>query len=104
MLQQLVQKLDWIAAVGFVAQVMFFGRFMVQWIASERSGRSVVPVSFWYLSIAGSAGLLFYAIMRADPVFILGQSLGMVIYVRNLMLIYRERSAPGSEGGDEPLP
>lgn len=95
MWQQVMQKLDWIAAVGFVAQVLFFGRFMVQWIASERSGRSVVPVSFWYLSIVGSLGLLFYAIMRADPVFILGQSLGMVIYVRNLMLIYRERSAPG---------
>ncbi|MBP8304219.1 MAG: lipid-A-disaccharide synthase N-terminal domain-containing protein [Phycisphaerae bacterium] len=93
MWQQVMQKLDWIAAVGFVAQVLFFGRFLVQWIASERSGRSVVPVSFWYLSILGSLGLLFYAIMRADPVFILGQSLGMVIYVRNLMLISRERSA-----------
>lgn len=101
MLQQLMQKLDWIAAVGFVAQVLFFGRFMVQWIASERSGRSVVPVSFWYFSIVGSVGLLFYSIMRADPVFILGQSLGMVIYVRNLMLIYRERSAPGAAGGSE---
>jgi lipid-A-disaccharide synthase-like uncharacterized protein len=84
--------LTWIAVLGFVAQFMFFGRFLVQWIASERSGRTVIPVSFWYLSLAGSLGLLFYAVMKGDPVFILGQSMGSVIYVRNLMLTYRPKA------------
>ena len=77
--------------LGFVGQAMFFSRFLVQWIASERRGESVVPVSFWYLSIAGSALLLGYAIYRADPVFILGQSLGSVVYTRNLVFIHRKK-------------
>ena len=68
---------------------MFMMRFLVQWIASERKQRSYVPVVFWYFSLGGGLMLLTYAIQRRDPVFILGQSLGMVIYTRNLVLIYR---------------
>jgi lipid-A-disaccharide synthase-like uncharacterized protein len=77
--------------LGFVGQAVFTGRFLVQWIASEREGRSVVPVPFWILSIAGSILLLAYAVSRRDPVFVLGQSFGLVVYVRNLHLIRRER-------------
>ncbi len=76
--------------VGFSAQALFSARFLVQWIASERAGKSVVPVLFWYLSIVGSSMLLIYSIHRQDPVFILGQSVGLFIYCRNLYLIWRE--------------
>lgn len=79
--------------IGLFGQVMFFMRFFVQWIASERQRRSVIPIAFWYFSIAGAAILLLYAIYRLDPVFILGQSGGFIIYARNLYLIYRERRA-----------
>ena len=77
--------------LGFVAQGLFSARFMVQWIASERAGKSVMPVVFWYLSISGSVLLLAYAIYRQDPVFILGQSAGLIVYFRNLYLIGREK-------------
>jgi lipid-A-disaccharide synthase-like uncharacterized protein len=87
----LVTKLDFWAAFGLVAQLAFTARFVVQWITSERAGKSIIPLGFWYFSLVGSTGLLVYAIVRADPIFILGQSLGSVIYLRNLMLIYRER-------------
>ncbi len=76
---------------GLGAQALFFMRFFIQWLASERAGRSVIPVSFWWLSIAGATGLLVYAVRRHDPVFILGQSFGFAVYARNLWLIYRER-------------
>ena len=80
---------------GFVGQFFFFMRFFWQWIASERLGKSVIPVAFWYFSIIGSLILLTYAIQRRDPVFIVGQSTGTFIYLRNLILIYREkRSIP----------
>src|SRR5206468_1721323 len=78
---------------GFAAQAVFASRFVVQWITSERAGRSVVPTVFWYLSLLGTSMLALYAIHRRDPVFILGQTLNTVIYVRNLMLIYRPRAA-----------
>ncbi len=91
MWDKLSANLDFWAVLGLIAQLAFTGRFLVQWIASERAGKSIVPISFWYLSLLGSAGLLFYAIVRADPVFILGQSFGSIVYVRNLMLIYRGR-------------
>lgn len=78
----------WVA-LGFIAQGLFSARFLVQWIASERAGNSIVPIMFWYLSISGSALLLAYAIYRKDPVFILGQAAGLVVYFRNLMLIRR---------------
>jgi len=77
--------------LGFLAQIMFSGRFFVQWVASEKAGRSVIPVAFWYLSISGSCLLLIYAIHILDPVFIIGQSAGVVIYIRNLYLIRREK-------------
>jgi lipid-A-disaccharide synthase-like uncharacterized protein len=80
----------WIA-VGFLGQTMFFGRFLVQWIATERRKESFVPVSFWYLSIAGGLILLAYAIHRRDPVFMAGQAFGAVVYIRNLILIRRKR-------------
>lgn len=79
--------------VGFAAQACFFSRFFVQWIASERAGESVMPNAFWWFSLVGGAGLLVYAIHRKDPVFILGQGAGLVIYVRNLMLIRKVRVA-----------
>lgn len=77
--------------LGFFAQALFSARFLVQWIASERAKKSVIPVLFWYLSIIGSGLLLTYAIHRQDPVFILGQSTGVLIYSRNLYFIWRER-------------
>ncbi len=85
--------------VGFVGQALFSARFLVQWIASERQGRSVVPIAFWYFSIAGGITLFGYAIYRMDPVFILGQGIGVFIYLRNLYLIRREHAAlmPESE-------
>ena len=86
-----VMKLDWWAYVGIIAQAIFAGRFIVQWIASEKAGRSVVPFSFWVLSIGGGLLLLVYALYRKDPVFILGQGLGVFIYIRNVFLVLRER-------------
>lgn len=85
--------------VGFGGQGLFFGRFFVQWLASERSRQSVVPTAFWYFSVGGGAVLLAYAIHRQDPVFIVGQAAGLLIYLRNLWLIYRVRrpSAVDSE-------
>jgi lipid-A-disaccharide synthase-like uncharacterized protein len=83
-------ELAWIL-VGLGGQLLFMMRFMVQWIVSEKARRSVIPVAFWWLSIGGAAILLAYAIWRADPVFILGQSVGFFIYARNLWLIHTER-------------
>jgi lipid-A-disaccharide synthase-like uncharacterized protein len=79
-------------AVGLAGQLMFTARFLVQWIASERSGRSVVPVAFWYLSIAGGLIVLAYGIHKRDAVIILGQLPGVVIYGRNLWLISKNRA------------
>jgi lipid-A-disaccharide synthase-like uncharacterized protein len=79
-------ELAWVA-FGLAGQLLFTARFLVQWIASERARRSVVPVAFWYFSMGGGIMLLTYAIYRADPVFILGQLMGVVIYARNLWLI-----------------
>ena len=76
--------------IGLAGQACFFSRFLVQWIASERQGRSVVPRAFWYLSISGGLVLLSYSIWRRDPVFILGQSIGLFVYLRNLVLLRRE--------------
>lgn len=82
--------------MGFAAQGLFSARFLVQWIASERAGKSVVPVAFWFFSTAGGGLLLLYAILRKDPVFIVGQAAGLVIYARNLYLIYREKHRRGA--------
>jgi lipid-A-disaccharide synthase-like uncharacterized protein len=87
-------------AVGFLGQAFFSARFLVQWVASERARRSVVPLAFWFLSLGGGATLLAYAIYRADPVFIVGQGAGLFIYLRNLALIRREANLrTGAAGG-----
>lgn len=82
--------------LGLLGQSMFSLRFLVQWWASERSRKSVVPPAFWYFSLAGGATLLAYAIYREDPVFIIGQLAGLAVYARNLQLIFRSRrETPG---------
>ena len=80
-------------AVGFLGQALFSARFIVQWFQSEKVKRSVIPNAFWYFSIAGGATLLVYAIHRLDPVFILGQATGLLIYLRNLHFVRKERAA-----------
>ncbi len=86
----------WWVIFGLFGQLMFTGRFLVQWIASERARRSTIPLAFWYFSLAGGIILFTYALYRQDPVFILGQSMGLFIYSRNLYLIYQERRENGS--------
>lgn len=81
----------WWVVLGLGGQLMFSMRFILQWIASEREGRSVVPVAFWYFSLAGGVILFLYALYRRDPVFVLGQGVGLFIYARNLWLIHGER-------------
>ena len=76
--------------IGFAGQVCFSSRFFVQWLASERLKKSVIPNAFWYFSIFGGTALLSYALYRKDPVFIMGQSTGLLIYFRNLYFIRRE--------------
>ena len=80
----------WIV-VGFLGQFLFFMRFLIQWLVSERKKESVIPLGFWYCSIGGGLILLAYAIYRKDPVFIAGQSCGILIYTRNLYLIQRKK-------------
>ena len=75
--------------IGFIGQGLFASRFIFQWIYSEKKGESYIPIIFWYLSIFGGLGLLTYAIFRKDPVIITGQAFGIFIYLRNLVLIYR---------------
>lgn len=77
--------------IGLAGQLLFCIRFLVQWIVSEKQKKSVIPISFWYFSLGGAAILLAYALFRRDPVFILGQSVGFLIYTRNLVFIYRGR-------------
>ncbi|MDJ0824075.1 MAG: lipid-A-disaccharide synthase N-terminal domain-containing protein [Rhodobacter sp.] len=85
----------WWVAFGLGGQLLFMSRFLVQWIVSEREKRSVIPLAFWYFSIGGGLILFTYAVYRKDPVFILGQSMGLFIYSRNLWLIYAERRRAG---------
>ena len=80
---------QWWVGFGLFGQALFTGRFIVQWVSSERQKKSVIPVAFWYLSISGATVLLSYAVYRQDPVFIIGQSTGFVIYFRNLQLLSR---------------
>lgn len=86
-------------AVGFLGQALFTARFLVQWLASERERDAVVPVAFWWLSLVGGASLLAYAIARRDPVIIFGQSIGLFVYARNLVLIDRARRRLGVTAG-----
>jgi lipid-A-disaccharide synthase-like uncharacterized protein len=94
-------KIDWWwVGIGLAGQALFTSRFLVQWIVSERRQKSVVPVAFWWLSLGGAALLLAYSIYRRDPVFILGQAFGFMVYTRNLILIARHHPAvlPPREG------
>jgi len=91
-----VTRLDWWVLVGFIAQGLFAMRFLLQWIASERAGRSVIPLAFWIFSIGGGLLLLVYALYRKDPVFIAGQAFGVFVYLRNLYFVLRERKMAAS--------
>ena len=86
--------------IGFVGQALFGARFIIQWVVSEKKGESTIPLAFWYCSICGAVVLLSYAIYKQDPVFIVGQSLGSIVYVRNLILIDRKRKSMASVGAD----
>lgn len=91
---------QWII-IGLIGQALFGARFIIQWIVSEKRGESTIPMAFWYCSIVGSIVLLTYAIHRQDPVFIVGQSLGSIIYVRNLILIDRKKKIVVGGGAEE---
>ncbi len=73
--------------IGFLGQSLFFMRFFVQWLASEKQKKSIIPTAFWYFSLAGGITLFLYALHRQDPVFILGQGMGLIIYLRNIYFI-----------------
>jgi len=88
-----IVKLNWIVLVGYIGQALFTMRFVVQWIATERARKSVIPVAFWFFSIGGGLMLFGYALFIQDPVFILGQGFGVFVYLRNLYFVYRERKA-----------
>jgi lipid-A-disaccharide synthase-like uncharacterized protein len=90
--------------VGFGGQALFASRFIIQWFKSEIVGRSVIPMAFWYCSLGGGIVLLSYAIHIRDPVIITGQMTGLIVYSRNLFLIFREKRAEkqAAEGGGEP--
>ncbi|MGQ9812841.1 MAG: lipid-A-disaccharide synthase N-terminal domain-containing protein [Dissulfurimicrobium sp.] len=90
-LENLTEKEILILTIGFTGQFLFFMRFFVQWIYSERRKKSLIPMAFWYLSIAGSLVLLVYALLRRDIVFIAGQGLGILIYLRNIYFISMEK-------------
>jgi lipid-A-disaccharide synthase-like uncharacterized protein len=90
-----VREAVWLA-VGFAGQFLFMMRFLWQWVQSERNKRSMIPIAFWYFSLAGGMTLFAYAVHRQDPVFITGQMLGVIVYTRNLLLIRRERRAARS--------
>lgn len=97
--ERTTSELVWIG-IGFFAQALFMGRFVVQWIASERARRSVVPEIFWYFSIGGGVLLLAYSIYRVDPVYMFGQGLGLLIYIRNLYFVWshKKTGAPDAAG------
>jgi lipid-A-disaccharide synthase-like uncharacterized protein len=86
-------QLNWWLLLGYAGQSLFAMRFLVQWVASERVGRSVIPVAFWFFSIGGGTLLFVYALYIRDPVFILGQGFGLFVYLRNLYFVFRERKA-----------
>jgi lipid-A-disaccharide synthase-like uncharacterized protein len=92
-----IVKLSWAMLVGFIGQALFTMRFVVQWIATERAKKSVIPVAFWFFSIGGGIVLFGYALYIADPVFILGQGFGVFVYLRNLYFVYREKRAAKAE-------
>ena len=85
--------------LGYAAQCLFAGRFAVQWAVSEKRGRSVIPLAFWLLSLAGGILMLLYALLRKDQVFIVGQAAGLAVYLRNLLLIRRQALRDAREIG-----
>lgn len=89
--------------LGFTAQALFSARFLIQWLASEKIKKSVIPNLFWWFSIAGGSLLLVYAIHRADPVFIVGQAAGLVVYLRNIYLIYKKPVQPAAPSTEAQL-
>jgi lipid-A-disaccharide synthase-like uncharacterized protein len=95
---------DLIAAFGFLAQAIFAARFIIQWIASERRRESHVPVGFWWLSLSGGVLMTIYGLLRRDPVIILGQAPALVVYTRNLMLIYRHAERRTTEDAPHDRP
>src|SRR5947199_10659666 len=88
---EFMMQFDAWVALGFLAQALFSMRFLVQWIASERAGRSIIPTAFWLFSIGGGLLLFAYSLYRRDPVFIAGQGLGLFVYLRNLYFVIREK-------------
>jgi len=88
-----VTRFDFWLAFGLIAQLLFGARFLVQWIASERAGKSVIPMAFWFFSVGGGLLTLVYGIVRREPVIIIGQGLSTVIYLRNIMLIVKNHAA-----------
>lgn len=93
---------DTLALIGFCGQALFASRFIIQWIASERRKRSHIPIQFWWLSLGGGVIVTFYGLLRRDPVIILGQAPGLIVYARNLVLIHRhaERNATEDSAPD----
>jgi lipid-A-disaccharide synthase-like uncharacterized protein len=87
-----ISHMDIWVMIGLCGQSLFFMRFFIQWIASEKSRKSVIPEVFWYFSLGGGIILLAYAVHRQDPVFILGQAIGLLVYFRNIMLVWREKA------------
>ena len=90
-------------AVGFLGQAIFTARFLVQWVVSEKKRDSVVPVAFWWLSLFGGMTLLSYAVSRRDPVLIVGQGMGLFVYIRNLMLVGKARRRASRRGEQAPV-
>ena len=84
--------------IGFMGQALFSMRFLIQWISSEKQKKSVIPIAFWYFSLGGGVTLLSYAIFRLDPVFIVGQAGGLLVYSRNLYFVMRDRRQAGEVG------
>jgi len=93
-----IDKFDFWLAFGLIAQLLFAGRFLVQWISSERAGRSVIPFAFWIFSMGGGLMKLVYGIVKREPVIIFGQGVATLIYIRNIVLIFRERDREKQAG------
>ncbi len=91
-----VAKLDFWLVFGILAQLLFTARFLIQWLVSEKLGRSVIPIAFWFLSMGGGLMLLVYGLVRKEPIIILGQGLAVFIYMRNLVLIFRNKGKQGA--------
>ncbi len=89
-------------AIGLIGQTLFSARFVVQWLYSEKVKKSVIPTAFWYFSVGGGVTLLAYAIHREDPVFIIGQGAGLLVYFRNLQFLWRGKGDNGDSGNKAP--